>query len=91
MFDPDENLGLAAKARDDKKMGDDAGIRAAVSRCHYSSLLTAEPHLEALPNVGDSADFLIDPPSRPVNGGAATPLGSLHPLRPRRCGRGGMG
>lgn len=45
MFDPDENLRIAMKIHGDKKMNDQAWIRAAVSRCYYSSLLTVKPHL----------------------------------------------
>lgn len=45
MFDPAENLGIAMKIYGDKKTSGEVWIRAAVSRCYYSSLLTAKPHL----------------------------------------------
>lgn len=55
MFDPDDNLGLALKIYMDRRMSDEAGIRAAVSRCYYSSLLTVKPHLG--PGKPDSDDL----------------------------------
>lgn len=45
MFDPEDGLKFAMKIRGDRKMHDEAGIRAAVSRCYYSSLLTVKPYL----------------------------------------------
>ncbi len=45
MFDPDENLKIAVKIHGDKGMSNEAGVRAAVSRCYYSSLLTVKPYL----------------------------------------------
>lgn len=61
MFDPDENLGFATKVHRDKKMGDEAGIRAAVSRCYYSSLLTVKPYLGPdKPDDDDLHDIAID-------------------------------
>lgn len=49
MFDPDGNLGLAAKAHGDKKMGGEAEIRASAGRSCYSSPLTVKPYLGTLP------------------------------------------
>ena len=45
MFDPDDNLKFAMRIHGDRKMRDEAGIRAAVSRCYYASLLTVKPYL----------------------------------------------
>ena len=45
MFDPEDGLKFAMKIRGDRKMHDEAGIRAAVSRCYYSSLLAVKPYL----------------------------------------------
>lgn len=46
MFDPEGNLKIAMMIYEDKNMNNEAGIRTAVSRCYYSSLLTVKPLLQ---------------------------------------------
>ena len=51
MFDPGGNLEVAMQIYRNRGMCSKAGIRAAVSRCYYSSLLAVMPHLEPGPRA----------------------------------------
>lgn len=57
MFDPGDNLKVAMAIYMDKSMDNEAGIRAAVSRCYYSSLLTVKHLLQLDVTEAESDDL----------------------------------
>ena len=57
MFDPGDNLKIAMMIYGENSMNNEAGIRAAVSRCYYSSLLTVKPLLRLSAPGADSDDL----------------------------------
>lgn len=57
MFDPGDNLKIAMMIYGENSMDNEAGIRAAVSRCYYSSLLTVKPLLRLSAPGADSDDL----------------------------------
>lgn len=57
MFDPEDNLEIAMMIYSESSMDNEAGIRAAVSRCYYSSLLTVKPLLRLSAPSADSDDL----------------------------------
>lgn len=57
MFDPGDNLKVAMAIYEDKSMSNEAGTRAAVSRCYYSSLLTTKRLLRLDVPDADSDDL----------------------------------
>ena len=57
MIDPGDNLKIAMLIYENKSMNNEAGIRAAVSRCYYSSLLAIKPFLRFEESDADSDDL----------------------------------
>lgn len=57
MIDPEDNLKIAMLIYENKSMNNEAGIRTAVSRCYYSSLLAIKPFLRLEESDIDSDDL----------------------------------
>lgn len=47
MFEPKELLNFVKKIREKKELQTEAGVRTAINRCYYSSMLKAKLHLES--------------------------------------------